>query len=113
MKSRFSIPDQYRKQVQEQIKEEVKEYLDKKSVELAKRFCFGSVVALDDLFGARFGKKQETKNHNYQLFADYMQNIILDSINESYEWADSQDPEASSKALKKELEDRDIHIDFE
>lgn len=113
MKSRFSIPDQYRKQVQEQIKEEVRAYLDKKSVELAKRFCFGSIITLDDLFRSRFGQKQETLNYNYQRFADYMQHIVLDAIQETYDWANSKDPEAASKALKKELEDRGIHINFE
>lgn len=113
MKSRMSIPPQYRKQVQEQIKEEVNEYLNKKSRELAKRFCYASVITLDDLFRNRFGQKQETLNHNYQRYASYMQYIILDAIKESYEWADSDDPEAVSKALAKELVDRGINVDFE
>lgn len=113
MKSRMSIPPQYRKQVQEQIKEEVNSYLNKQKIELAKRFCYASIITLDDIFRNRFGKKQKTLNHNYQRFASYMQYIILDHINDCYKFGDSDDPEAVSKALKKELEDRDIHIDFE
>ena len=113
MKSRMSIPPQYRKKVQEQIKEEVNAYLNKQKIELAKRFCYASIITLDDIFRNRFGKKQKTLNHNYQRFASWMQYIILDHINDCYKWGDSDDPEAASKAMEKELEDRGIHIDFE
>lgn len=121
MKSRYSVPPQYKEQVEKEIIDkyrdeviaEVKEYVTKKSVEIGKRFLYGSIVALYDLYGSRFGKKPETLNHNFQRFSDYMQNIILDAVKESYEWSDSSDLEAASKALKKELEDRGIEVNFE
>ena len=121
MKSRYSIPPQYKEQVEKEIRDkyrdeiiaEVNEYVKKKSVEIGKRFLYASIVTLYDLYGSRFGKKQETLNHHFQRFSDYMQNIILDAVKESYEWSGSTELEAASKALKKECEDRGIEVSFD
>lgn len=113
MKSKYNIPMQYRQEVEKRIQAEVNEYLNKKVKEFAMRFCYASVIALHDLYRNRFGKKKETLNHNYQRFVTYMQYLVLDAVNESYTWTDSTDPEAVSKALAKELQDRGIEVDFE
>ena len=113
MKSRISIPPQYKRQVQEQIQGEVMEYLDNVKREISRRLCYASILALDDGFRNRFGQKDETLNRNYQRFATMLQDIIHGYNRDCYEWEHSTDPEAISKAMHAELLDRGIEVEFE
>lgn len=113
IKSRYTPSFDYKKQVFQQINGEVMEYLDKVKHECAKRCCYAAMLALDDRFRNRFGKKDATINKNYQDFAHAFAQILADYNRDCYIWEKSEDPEAASKAMEVELKDRGIEVDFE
>lgn len=113
MKSRYSLPSQYRKQAEEQIKAQTSDYLKAVKWEITQRMCYASILALDDLFRNRFGQKDETINRNYQRFASALSNIVADYHRDCYIWEHSDNMEDMSKAMLAELKDRGIDIEFE
>lgn len=113
IRSRYTPSTDYKKQVFEQINGEVMKYLDKVKKEAGKRCCYAAILALDDVFRSRFGRKQETINANYQKFANLFAWNVKDYTQKCFDWDESKDPEAPSKAMLAELKSRGIEVEFE
>lgn len=106
MKSRVNLAP-YRKQ----INEAVQEVLKAQQYEISLRCGYALLLALDDHYRNRFGKKDETIERHYQQIIHDVFQIIGDYKVFCYEW-ESGDENAMSRALLQELEDRGIHIEL-
>ena len=79
---------------------------------ISERLCLAAILVLDDCFRDLFGDTDEEILQNYQRFALCLGNVFSDYKRDCYEWGHSKDPEAIAKAMREELAERGIEVNF-
>lgn len=117
MKSKMPIPAEYRKQIErdatEMAQKIIKEQLDQMHGEVSLRCFYAVLLTLDDCFCDLFGETEEEQKKGYRRFALAFMSQIANYNRDCYEWDASKNPHEVSERMRRELEEREIEVNFE
>lgn len=81
---------------------------------ISERLCLAAILVLDDCFCDRFGENSEERLPHYKRFAECLCSMFTDYKRDCYEWGGQwDDPHAIGKAMKAELKERGIEVNFQ
>lgn len=113
MKSRLPVPAEYRKQWRKDADAEIAAYFKEAQGVISERLCLATILVLDDCFRDLFGDTDEEIIANYRRFAACLCNMFGDYKRDCYEWKGEWDnPHAIADAMREELKERGIEVNF-
>lgn len=113
MKARIPLTGAQKKQLDKQAEAYCQEYFKNAQAVISERLCLATMLVLDDCFRDRFGDTDEEIHKNYKRFAACLCTMFSDYKRDCYEWGGQWDnPNAIADAMRAELRDRGIEVNF-
>ncbi|MBQ8382034.1 MAG: hypothetical protein IJX47_02385 [Clostridia bacterium] len=114
MKAIIPLSHKQKQQLEKQAKEYARDYFQNAQHVISERLCLATILVLDDCFRDRFGETDEEIVKNYKRFALCLCNMFSDYKRDCYKWGgDWDNPRAIADAMREELKERGIEVNFE
>lgn len=113
MKAIIPLSHKQKQQLEKQANEYTREYFQNAQGIISERLALATILVLDDCFRDRFGDTDEEIVKNYKRFALCLCNMFSDYKRDCYEWGgDWDNPHAIADAMREELKERGIEVNF-
>lgn len=113
MNSRIPLTAKQKTQLRKDADAEIAEYFRGAQLVISERLCLATILVLDDCFRDRFGDTDEEIVTNYRRFALCLSNMFGDYKRDCYTWGGQWDnPNAIADAMREELKERGIEVNF-
>lgn len=107
------VPPEYEAKWKKDHDRVIRNYFYEAQGIISERLRLATILVLDDCFCDRFGDTLEERKEHYARFANCLYNMISDYKRDCYDWKGQwDDPHAIGNAMREELKERGIEVNF-